>query len=569
MMLVEKGEGESMRIIYVFLLMAAFLMIQPSLAAAQDKKRAKMKIFTNANIYLDSVRNAKNIAVKNGNVCALNVDPAKFKHAEVIDLKGGAVYPGFHDSHVHLVEAGWGFGGVDLQNTSTSDQIAKKVAAFVKTLPKGAPFTGVGFSPNDYDAWSAEDLAKLDKASENHPAFLIDKLGHNCLINSASIKLCKITAKTKVPMGGKIIIKNGKPTGMLRESAMTIAFEKLIPLFGDKQIKKGALEMFKMWASMGYTSIVDLMGAPFGRIIKPGLCMELEKAGKLPLRVNYQYTFFSLDEMDGALEYLGKDSDMVRFGGLKLFVDGAYAGGQAWTKKKNKKGDHGLFYVYTDDSYGKEYNIYRIVEKVNRMGLNIHYHVQGDMAIGAVLDALEKEIKKTGYLTSTHTLIHLAFPTHEQVKRMKKLAPYVKATVQPAFWQAEEGTDKYYGDRAKSAYPVKALFDAGVVTGISTDFSVSPLELSAPSKIMNLSLTGAGDPAHHKPLKIQEVIQGLTEGSAATSPRRDVGKLKVGYKADFVVYEKDLLSVDPKKFSKDYPKVLSTWVGGRKVYQAK
>ena len=43
--------------------------------------------------------------------------------------------------------------------------------------------------------------------------------------------------------------------------------------------------------------------------------------------------------------------------GLKLFVDGAYAGGQAWTTWANKQGGHGLNYVYPDDTYGKEYNI--------------------------------------------------------------------------------------------------------------------------------------------------------------------------------------------------------------------
>lgn len=558
-----------MKMIYIVVLAIACMLIQPSFALAKDKKAAKMQIFTNATIYIDSARKVKNIAVKDGKVRALNVDPAKFKGAEIIDLKGGAVYPGFHDSHVHLVEAGFGFSGVDLQNTSTADQIAKKVAAFVKTMPKGAPLTGVGFSPNDYDAWSAEDLAKLDKAAGDRPVFLIDKLGHNCLINTAAIKLCKITAKTKVPMGGKIVIKEGKPTGMLRESAMTIAADKLIPLFSDDTIKKGALKFFKHWAALGYTSVVDLMGAPFGRIIKPDLCMAMEKQGILPIRVNYMYTFFSLDEIDGAMEYLGKDSDMVRFGGLKLFVDGAYAGGQAWTKEKNAKGDHGLYYVYTDDSYGKQYNINRIVEKVNGLGLNIHYHVQGSMAVEAVLDALDAAIKKKGHLTGTHTLIHLAFPTDEQVARIKELAPHVVATVQPAFWAVEEGTDKYYGERAKSAYPIKKLFDAGVSTGMSTDFSVSPLEDSAPTTIMKLSLSGAGDPAHHKPLSVKDVIQGLTEGSAATSPRRDVGKLAVGYMADFVVYDQDLYSVSPDKFDKDNPKVISTWIGGRKVYEAK
>jgi predicted amidohydrolase YtcJ len=293
--------------------------------------------------------------------------------------------------------------------------------------------------------------------------------------------------------------------------------------------------------------------------------MELEKEGLLPVRVNYMYTFFSLDEIEGAMQYVGKDTEMVRFGGLKIFIDGAYAGGEAWTSWKNAEGGHGLWYVSTDDRQSKEYNINRIVEKVNDLGLNIHYHVQGDKAISAVLDAIENAKKNKGFLTSTHTLIHLAFPTDKQIAHMKRLAPHVVATVQPAFWQVEKDSVKYYGARAKFCYPIKKLIKAGISTGMSTDFSVSPLKLSAPTKVMNIALTGAGDPFHHKPLDLEAVIKGFTRASAATSPRRDIGTLEVGRMADMVVYDQDLYSVPKDEFNEDNPKVISTWIGGRKV----
>jgi len=537
-------------------------------AMAQSKPSSEIQIFTNGIIYIDTERKAENIVVKDGKVHAWNVDPAIFKDATVIDLGGGAAYPGFNDSHVHLVEAGLGFSGADLQGCTSSEAIAKVVADLSRKLPEGAPMFGVGFSLEDYDAWSLEDLAKIDKATGSRPVILVDQLGHNMIVNSASMAKCNVTKKTPVPMGGKIIFQHGKPTGMLRESAMTVAANTLVPLFSNDIIRKGAQKFFNHWASMGYTSIVDLMGAPLGRILKPDLCKAMEKEGVLPLRVNYMYTFFSLDEIDNALEYVGKDTDMVRFGGLKLFVDGAYAGGQAWTTWKNAKGDNGLYYVYTDDTYGKQYNINRIVEKVNDLGLNIHYHVQGDQAIEAVLDALDAAVKKKGYLTSTHTLIHLAYPTEDQIARMKEFGGHVVATVQPAFWKVEEDLSRYYGDREKSAYPIMKLMESGVSTGISTDFSVSPLELSAPTTIMGISMTGAGDPANHKPLGMKELIRGLTVGSAATTPKQDMGMLDVGYKADIVVYDKDLYSVSPDKLGKDNPKVMSTWIGGRKVYES-
>jgi predicted amidohydrolase YtcJ len=395
---------------------------------------------------------------------------------------------------------------------------------------------------------------------------LFDELGHNCIINSALIRKSGITAETPVPMGGKVVIEDGKPTGMLCESGMLLASSFIFRLYPDAKIRTGTKKILDLWASMGYTGVVDLLGAPFGRITKPEILRAMEADGTLPVRVNFMYTFFNRDEIEDALVYKGHDTEMVRFGGLKIFIDGAYAAGQAYTTDKNLKGDHTLFYVSTDDSQGEEYNIYRIIEKINEVGLNVHYHVQGDKAIEVVLDGIQKAKEKNGTLTSTHTLIHLAFPTKEHIKRIKAFDGHVVTTVQPGFWSVEDDTVKYYGEKAKRCYPVKELIDAGVSVGMSTDFSVSPIELAAPTTIMGIAAQGAGEPENHPPLTIASMIKGFSAGSAATTTTaNETGKLHIGYKADMVVYDKDLFEVPLNELKADNPKVLSTWVGGCRV----
>ena len=527
------------------------------------------QVFTNATIYLDSERKAKNIVVIEGKVKAIDVDISDYSDAEIIDLNGGTAYPGFCDSHVHPSEVGLCLSGANFMNCNNSDEIAKVLTNLSLDLPEGTPITGIGFSLKDYDAWSLDDLAKIDKVTGSTPIMSIDTLGHNMFVNSAAMEKCGITANTSVPLGGKIVMQDGKPTGMLRESAMTLAGNVFFSLVGDNLIKDNIKKIFENWSSMGYTSVIDLMGGPFGRIMKPEICRELEKDGTLPLRVNYMYTFFDLDEIENALEYIGKDTDLVRFGGLKLFVDAAYAAGQAWTTWTNAQGGNGLYCVYTDDTYGKQYNINRIIEKVNELGLNIHYHAQGDKAIEAILDALDAAVKKKGKLTSVHTIIHLAFPTDEQVARIKEFAGHVVTTVQPVFWKVEGDLSRYYAGRDKKCYPAKKLFDAGITTGLSTDFSVSPFEYCAPTKIMSIAMAGADDPVNHPPLTMKDLILGFTAGSAASTPIQDTGKLGIGYKADIVVYNKDLYSVPQEELAKENPKVLSTWVGGRKVFENK
>ncbi len=524
-----------------------------------------MRIFVNGTIHLDAKRTATNLVVQDGKVMGFDVDLQKHSEAEVVDLQGGVVYPGFNDSHCHLMEAGSFLRiGVDLSQCTDAKCIAEAMRKKAVTL-KGREdmLLGIGFSLENYDAWSLADLAQLDSATGDHPTFLMDKLGHNVLVNSATMALTGIKPGTTPPPGGKIVEENGKPTGMLRESAALLAGNAIYARLDAGQVKAGTLELLRRWASMGYTAIIDMMGSPSGRIMQPEVFREMEQEGSLPLRINYMYTIYKLDDVEDALKYAGKDTDMVRFTGVKLFVDGAYAGGLAWTTWLNAQGGHGLHYVDGDDAEGDQYNLDRIVQRIEKCGLNAHYHVQGDAGIKALLNALDRIVSEQGALHSTHTIIHLAFPTPEQIERIKRFEGKVVTTVQPAFWVVESDADHYYGKRAPGAYPIKKLIDAGISVGMSTDFSVSPLSHAPPTMIMKVAATESGP--GRKPVSVPEVVHGLTVGSAANTAKSDIGILDVGYKADMVVYDRELFTSKPEGFDKDVPKVLSTWIGGRKV----
>jgi len=127
----------------------------------------------------------------------------------------------------------------------------------------------------------------------------------------------------------------------------------------------------------------------------------------------------------------------------------------------------------------------------------------------------------------------------------------------------------FYGEQGKVSYPYKKLKDAGIALAFSSDFPSNRLEFCGPTANMATSLTGGGDPVSHPPLTMEDLINGFTVAGAATTHMQNIGKLDIGYKADIVVYEKDLYSVSAEELSKDNPKVMSTWVGGRKVYENK
>ena len=530
--------------------------------ATSDSEQGEVLLFTNGTIYIDAFRKAKSLAVKNGRVIGYNIDTKAIK-GKTIDLNGSVVYPGFHDCHNHLIEVAVTLSNpLNLKGCNDSDSIAVKLKELADKTPDGNTILGIGFSLADYDAWSLNDLAKIDKAGGNHPVLIMDNLGHNAIANSIVIKMAGITPSTPVPLAGKIVIQDGQVTGMLKESAMILVGEKVLSLFSDEDIMEGVLKLMQLWASFGYTSISDMMGTAMGRLMRPNIFKKLEALGKLPVRVNYGYTLFNLDEVDGALQYVGTDSEMVRFFGYKLYVDGAFGAGQAWTTWKNLQGNNGTYYVYIDDSYGRQYNLNRIIERIDDLGLNIHYHVQGDRAIDAIINAMDRVLKQKGKLNTVHNFNHLGFPRADQIEKMKGFGKNVVVIMQPALAVIEADSTRYYGERMKDAYPIKKIIDAGISTGISTDFSVSPLSLCPVLVLMKTSMK-----SETNPLTMSQLITGLTKGSALTTTYTDTGSLDVGNWADMVVFNEDLYDVPVDKLNDSSTvKILSTWVGGKKSF---
>ena len=58
--------------------------------------------------------------------------------AEVVDLRGGLMVPGWFDAHVHFVWWAQQMARLDIADTTTLEQALDRIAAFVRALPDGA-----------------------------------------------------------------------------------------------------------------------------------------------------------------------------------------------------------------------------------------------------------------------------------------------------------------------------------------------------------------------------------------------------------------------------------------------
>src|SRR4051794_36381726 len=229
-------------------LVLLFMLI--SIAHADDKKTADM-IFVNGNIYAGGTNvgssRATAIAVREGRVVAIGNDgdirkmaPPK---ADIIDLHGHFLMPGFNDAHTHLGNGGFEKLNVNLTGSKSLAEMQSRIAERVKTAAPGEWIIGRGW---DHTKWPGRTLptrADLDKVTGDHPAIFGRVDGHIAVANSAALKAAGISKQTPNPSGAAIDHDaNGEPTGIVREDGAMSLVYRHVPAPSAEQ-RRRAMEL--------------------------------------------------------------------------------------------------------------------------------------------------------------------------------------------------------------------------------------------------------------------------------------------------------------------------------------
>lgn len=137
-------------------------------------------------IHSPSHPDATAMAVRDGLVVWVGSDAVgreRFPQAEVDDLDGGFVTPGFVDSHVHITETGLCRTGLDLRPATSSRHCLQLIADYAAAHP-GQPIWGHGW---DESGWpdGAPDSAAVDAVVGDRVAYLSRVDVHSALASTA------------------------------------------------------------------------------------------------------------------------------------------------------------------------------------------------------------------------------------------------------------------------------------------------------------------------------------------------------------------------------------------------
>jgi predicted amidohydrolase YtcJ len=500
------------------------------------------------------------IAIANGNILAVGSD-AEIKHlassqTRLRDLNGAFLMPGLNDAHMHLGGAGQTKLNVDLTGSQSLKDMLQRIQAKAQSSPVGHWLTGGGW---DHTLWANKILPTrqdLDRVTGGHPTLLERIDGHIAVANTAALKAATITGKTKAPQGGAIDLDaQGEPTGILRDTAMEDV-EKIIPPPSHEDRIQGLTLAIQDAISHGLTSVQDYSDWQDFLVLE-----ELEKENKLPIRISEWLTFNDpIEVLKEHRAHHDQNDPLLHTGMLKGFMDGSLGSHTAAMKAPfaDEPSNSGL------PRYDQAKLNTMAVERA-QAGFQLGFHAIGDRATAMALDAFAQ----TGSTDHRNRIEHAQVVDPSDIQRFAKLG--VIASMQPNHLLTDMNwaMDRLGPKRAAYSYAWKAFLDAGVVVAFGTDYPVEPV---TPFRGLYAAVTRANEAGTktyfpENKLTRTQALYAYTQGSAyAEFAEKRKGKLAPGYEADFILLDRNLLTIPAPEILKT--QVLETVVNGKTVYKA-
>ena len=510
----------------------------------------KVTVFNNC--FIPSFPEANSIACTDGKITSIGKDlPGDI----IIDLEKGVVYPGFMDSHLHLLWYGKAMEILDLVGTKSVAEITSIVAKEYDGSERW--IMGRGWDQNDWEIIQYPNKESLDRVAENQPVYLHRIDGHAIWVNSNVLSICGIDRNTEDPIGGKILRDNsGNPTGVFIDNAIDL-IKKFIPDNGKNDKRRQIINAVRKLNEFGLTAVHDA-GTDIETV---NILKELIAQEQLTIRVNVMLNNNSVDYQEFLSEGPDITDKFLSVRTVKIFFDGSMGSRGA-----------ALLEPYADDPKNIGLNLTdekKITEKVsqfNAAGFQVAIHCIGDRANRLALDIFER----TGSQNSRNRIEHAQIIHSDDLPRFFDLGiiPSMQAThcTSDMYW-----IDERLGEeRLHEAYPWQSLLQTGSIISGGSD---APVEIPSPLLGLHAAVTRqdtsgwpTGGWQSNERMTLDQALASITSWAAYSMFAESyLGKIAPGYMADFTVLSKDLSTIDPAKISS--VKVHFTIVNGKVVYK--
>ena len=453
---------------------------------------------------------------------------------EVVRLRGDA-WPGLIDSHIHLEGLADGKLTVDLTGAGSLAEVLARVKDWAKPLAKSAWVVGAGWYNDGWGTGAFPTREQLDRVVGGRPAYLRRKDGHSAWASSAALRVAGIDRSTEDPPGGTIDRdENGQPTGILRETAMHLAWRH-VPAPTDAELDGGMARVLTDLARLGLTGVHSMDSAR-----GLGSLQRLAQRGPLPVRVLYNLPLADLEHAERIGVRSGWGDAWLRIWGVKAFLDGSLG-----SRTAEMLDGSGVVRLPQDA-------LTDMIERCARAELNVCLHAIGDGAVRRAVDALTPH--RNAWAIWRPRIEHAQCVHPRDMLRMAKAG--IIASMQPIHAVADrELADALWSEVTPNAYAWRALEKAGVRLAFGSD---APVETADPLAGIEAATTWRRAARWHPELALTpaSALRAYTSGAAyATGMENEVGALRPGRLCDMTVVDRG--------------RVIATIAGGRVTWRRK
>ncbi|MCX5754668.1 MAG: amidohydrolase [Gemmatimonadetes bacterium] len=543
-------------------------------SAAQQPQQPADLIVTNARIYTvdDAHPFVAALAVRGGRIAfAGDVRGAmalRGAQTRVLDLGGRTVIPGMVDAHGHVSGLGDALAIVDLVGSTSVEDVVARVVAKSGGTSAGQWVAGRGWDQNRWGDTRFPSHDKLSAAVPNNPVILTRIDGHAVFANRKAMELASITSATKDPEGGQIIRDaSGNPTGVFVDNAMALV-RGVMPPPTREEVKRSVMAAIAEGQRWGLTGMHDAGSDETVLSVYD----ELGKSGRMNFRM---YAMISggrtespmLDRLIAAGPKSALYDGTLWVRSIKLYSDGALGsrGAALLDPYSDDAKNNGL--LVSDPKF-----IEAIAVKALKAGFQVNTHAIGDRGNRVTLDAYEAALKQVPVADHRFRIEHAQILNYADVPRFAQLG------VIPSMQASHQTSDMYWAGtrlgvhRLPGAYAWRALLNTGVVIPNGSDFPVeyvNPLiSFHAAIARQDANDWPAGGWYPEQAMTREEALKAMTIWPAYSAfQEKELGSLAPGKYADFTVLDQDIMRVPASLILKTH--VVSTWVGGKPVYEAK
>ena len=547
----------------------------PAMARAQG---AAATVFTGGTVLTVDRRfsQAEAIAIRGNRIVAVGSDAAvraaAGAQAQVVDLRGRVMLPGFVEPHAHVVAGALVDSLMDhvgMTRFATTALVLEHLKTKARTTPPGQWIMGRNFDPSLQAGPASIGFAELDAVSKEHPVFVLNASGHLAYANRRAFAAAGIPDDVANPQGAEFVRDaSGRLSGVMKNN---LAFGKL--LFANPAVKnadpvKALIGLLGKWGRVGLTTASELaLGSLSQSPADWQVMMAAAQSGQLKARIR-AYPFYTLgaDAWDQAGVKPDDGNALARIVGYKLVVDGSNQGFTGLQREPYlNSDDRGLAYMSIEDLKAQA------VDRA-RKGWQLAIHGNGDAAIDNVLTALQAVSDAGVDMSRLRARIeHCSMLHDEQIAKMKSLKVSASFLVGHVHFWGVALRDKVFGSqRVQRLVRARSVEQAGIGYSLHSDFMVTDPN---PLHMIQMAVTRRTwqEPqfvlAPGERVSVESAIRAVTaEAAWQLRSEHEIGSLEAGKLADFVILDQDPRRVDPERI-KDIA-VIETWMDGQQVFSA-